>query len=261
MSETCFEVVAIRYATVTRTRQSNFLRPVEGAIDAPMPLDFFIWLVRGPGGAVLVDTGFNAVSALTRNREFLLPPADCLQRLGHPAGSIEDVVLTHLHYDHAGNVRQFPNARIWVQGREVRYATGDCMCDPKLNHFFSTADIHALIERVFEGDVRQVDGSHSLRDGIELHHVGGHTDGLQVVRVRTRKGWVVLASDAAHYYENFATNNPFPAIYSLDDMLAGYARIRELADSDDHIVPGHDPEVRRLFPSMHIAGVDAFLIA
>lgn len=261
MSQACYQILAVKYATVDRARGSNFLHPAPGDPEAPMALDFFVWLIQGPGGAVLVDTGFSHASALARGRSYLLSPLESLGRLGCAPDSIRDVVLTHLHYDHAGNVGDFPAATVWVQDREVRYATGDCMCDPKQNHFFSTDDVAVLIKRLYQGNVRLVDGFHSLRDGIELHHVGGHTDGLQIVRVRTTRGWVVLASDAAHYYENMALQNPFPAIFSLDDMLTGYARIRELADGEDLIVPGHDPAVCSRFESACVPGVQAWRIA
>lgn len=256
-----FEVLAVKYATVDRVRQSNFLHPVDGDPQAPMALDFFVWLVVGPDTVLLVDTGFSPASAVVRQRQYLVHPVECLRRLGHAPEDVKDVVVTHLHYDHAGNVGEFPSARIWIQDREVRYATGDCMCDPKKNHFFSTDDIGVLIKRLYQGNVRLVDGIHRLREGIELHRVGGHTDGLQVLRVRTARGWVVLASDAAHYYENLARQNPFPAIHSLEDVLEGYARICALADDESLIVPGHDPEVCARFPSAGVPGVHAYRIA
>ncbi len=261
MSAPLYRILAVKYATVDRARGSNFLHPAPGDPDTPMALDFFVWLIDGPGGAVLVDTGLSPASAIARGRRYLVSPIESLRRLGHAPESIRDVVVTHLHYDHAGNVGELPTATAWVQDREVRYATGDCMCDPKQNHFFSTDDVAVLIKRLYQGSVRLVDGFHELRDGIELHRVGGHTDGLQVVRVRTARGWVVLASDAAHYYENLALQNPFPAIYSLPDMLAGYARIRELADGEDLIVPGHDPAVCTRFESAGVPGVHAYRIA
>lgn len=256
-----FQVLAIRYATVERFRKDNFLMPVSGAPDARMRLDFFVWLVVGHGTVLLVDTGFSALSALVRNRQFLTPPVEALAALGHPVASITDVAITHLHYDHAGNLGEFPDATVWIQDSEVRYATGRCMCDAKQSHFFAPDDIGCLVRRLHEGRVRLIDGRHVLRDGIEFYRVGGHTDGLQVVRVRTAAGWVVLASDAAHYYENLATANPFPAIFSLDDMLTGYALIRGLADGEHNIVPGHDPAVCERYPAVDAPGVQAYRIA
>jgi glyoxylase-like metal-dependent hydrolase (beta-lactamase superfamily II) len=256
-----FQILAIKYATVDRIRKDNFLKPVEDDPEKPMALDFFVWLVIGHGTALLVDTGFSPASAAARNRQYLITPLEALRGLGFAPEEIKDVMITHLHYDHAGNISEFPKATLWIQEREVRYATGDCMCDPKQNHFFSADDLGSLIKQLYHGNVRFINGSHQFCDGIELHHVGGHTDGLQVLRVRTAKGWVVLASDAAHYYENLAKENPFPAIYSLEDMLKGYSRIRELADGEDNIVPGHDPQVCLRFPAVGIPGITAYQIA
>jgi len=241
------EVFAIKYASVHRVRQSNFLEPIDGDPDAMMPLDFFVWLVRGAGRLILVDTGFSKVSAVARNRAFLQEPAHALQKLGIHATDIQDVVITHLHYDHAGNVHQYSNARIWLQEREIAYATGKCMCDHKQNHFFAIDDISIVLKRIYAGEVQLIDGFHTLTPGVELHRVGGHTDGLQIVRVWTAQGWIVLASDAAHYYENLEKHNPFPAIFSKQDMMTGYTLLQDLADSSNHIIPGHDPKVCQRF--------------
>lgn len=256
-----YEVYAIKYASVDRVRQSNFLDPIDGDPDALMPLDFFVWLVRGEDRLLLVDTGFSHVSALARKRAFLQEPLLALAAMGVAADDIRDVAITHLHYDHAGNVSQFPSARIWLQEREMAYATGKCMCDQKQNHFFALDDISVVLKRLYEGEVHLIDGMHSFAPGIEFHRVGGHTDGLQIVRVMTRKGWVVLASDAAHYYENLEKLNPFPAIFSKADMMAGYALIRQLADGADNIIPGHDPLVCERYERVELPGSHIYRIA
>ncbi|QNP48889.1 N-acyl homoserine lactonase family protein [Diaphorobacter aerolatus] len=256
-----YEVYAIKYASVERARQSNFLEPVDGDPDAPMPLDFFVWLVRGGDQLLLIDTGFSRVSALARNRSFVQEPVAALAALGVQASDVKHVVLTHLHYDHAGNVNQFPDATVWLQEREIAYATGKCMCDRKQNHFFALDDIAVVLKRLYEGEVRLIDGAHAFAPSIEFHRVGGHTDGLQIVRVMTTKGWVVLASDAAHYYENLARMNPFPAIFSKADMMTGYGLIRQLADGDANIIPGHDPRVCERFERLDIPGSSIHRIA
>ena len=73
--------------------------------------------------------------------------------------------------------------------------------------------------------------------------------GLQAVRVWTRRGWVVLASDASHFYANMEQTRPFPIVASVIDMVQGYTRLRSLADSVDHIIPGHDPQVLVRYPA------------
>ena len=86
-----------------------------------------------------------------------------------------------------------------------------------------------------------LEGDHELRPGLTVHLIGGHTRGTQVVRVHTVRGWIVLACDCVHYYDNIAERNPFPAVVDVEQVLDGYERIEALADSAAHIVPGHDP--------------------
>ena len=73
--------------------------------------------------------------------------------------------------------------------------------------------------------------------------------GLQVVRVATRRGWMVLASDASHFYANMEEGRPFPIVWSVADMMDGYERMRGLAASREHIIPGHDPLVMQRYPA------------
>ena len=73
--------------------------------------------------------------------------------------------------------------------------------------------------------------------------------------MRTRRGWVVLASDATHFFENFLSAKPFPIVVDMADMLDGFAKIRALADSDAHVVPGHDPLVRAAYPALGNANI------
>ena len=165
-----------------------------------------------------------------------------------PAG-IKDVVLTHLHYDHAGNLGLLPNARFHVQDSELEYVTGRCMCYGPLRHAYSVEDVVEMVRKVYADRVIFHDGDTDLFPGVQLMLIGGHTRGLQAVRVHTARGWVVLASDASHFYENMEQDRPFPIVYNVADMLAGYRKVAAAADSAGHIVPGHDPEVLRRYPA------------
>jgi glyoxylase-like metal-dependent hydrolase (beta-lactamase superfamily II) len=123
------------------------------------------------------------------------------------------------------------------------------MCEPFLRHAYDVEDVVQMVRYAYDGRVAFHRGDVELRPGISLHRIGGHTDGLQVVRVHTERGWVVLASDATHYADNFKRRSPFPIVYHVGEMLRGYDRLRALADSDAHIVPGHDPMVLRSYPA------------
>ncbi|MCB1412469.1 MAG: N-acyl homoserine lactonase family protein [Xanthobacteraceae bacterium] len=242
-----YEVFAIRYATMSpRTPHMNFMTP-DPHETAASDLDYFVWLIRGGSGDILVDTGFNEAAAKQRSRKLTRNPVDALAAFGVRADDIRDVIVTHLHYDHAGNLDRFPNARFHLQDREMSYATGRCMCHGPLRHPFSVEDVTLMVRHVYGERVVFHAGDGEVAPGVTLHHVGGHSDGLQVVRVPTARGPVVLASDAAHYYANMHRKNPFPIIYNLGDMIEGWARAERLAGHVDRVIPGHDPLVRELY--------------
>ncbi len=249
-----YEVYALRYARMPRRRQDNFMGG--DPHDAPMPMDFFVWLLRSPTRCILVDTGFNAKTALARQRELLRCPIEGLAALGVRAEDITDVIITHLHYDHAGNLDKLPNARFHIQDAEVDFATGRCMCHGPLRHAYSVDDIVELIRKVYDERVVFHDGDSEVAEGIRLLRIGGHTKGLQSVQVATARGNVVLASDASHYYENMERNRPFPIVYNVADMLQGYVRLHAAAASADHIIPGHDPRVLEIYPPLSEAQPD-----
>ena len=166
--------------------------------------------------------------------------------MGVDLRSVEDVVITHLHYDHAGTMPDFANARFHVQATEMAFATGPAMLDDGERWAFSADHVCDMVRLLYDGRVVFHDEDADIAPGITLHRLPGHTDGLQVVRVPTRRGIVVLASDSTHFYENFARRSPFPICFSEADTLASYARLEQLADSEDHVIPGHDPLVRAL---------------
>jgi glyoxylase-like metal-dependent hydrolase (beta-lactamase superfamily II) len=242
-----YEIYAVRYAHHMRRAGENFIGG--DPHDAPMPLDYFVWLVRGGGRELLVDTGFSAAMAAKRGREHLRCPTEGLKLLGVRANEIQDVVITHLHYDHVGNFDLFPAATLHLQDLEMRYATGRYMCHECFRGAFELEDVVGMVRRVYEGRVRFHEGDGELMPGVSLHLIGGHTMGLQVVRVATRRGAVVLASDASHFYANMEEVRPFPIVWSVADMVEGYRRLRSLAQSPAHIIPGHDPLVMARYPA------------
>jgi glyoxylase-like metal-dependent hydrolase (beta-lactamase superfamily II) len=253
-----YEVLALRYGThAERTARDNFMYPQEmlDIHDGGMPLDYFIWAIRNAERTIVVDTGFTHETAASRKRKLTVTPAEALAAVGVDAAHVTDVILTHLHYDHAGGLAHFPKARFHVQDAEMGFVTGLCMCSPRLRHAFEVEDVVTMVRRLYEGRVNFIDGEAELFPGISVHHAPGHTPGVQCVRVMTARGAVVLASDAAHYYANMARQNPFPIVSSVVDMLASWTMMRGLVASDDHIVPGHDPEVLRRYPRADVGEV------
>jgi glyoxylase-like metal-dependent hydrolase (beta-lactamase superfamily II) len=130
----------------------------------------------------------------------------------------------------------------------MSYATGRCMCFGALRHPFSVEHVTMMVRHVFSERVTFHSGDGELAPGVTLHRVGGHSDGLQVVRVETARGPVVLASDAAHYYRNLHRRSPFPIVYNVGDMCVGWEIVERLAGHPDRVIPGHDPIVSEIYP-------------
>ena len=243
-----YEIYAIHYGHHDRKAHENFLSG-DPHDEGNMPLDYFVWAIVGGERTFVLDTGFGADMAAKRKRQIVRPVAAGLKAIGIDPATVRDVIISHMHYDHAGNIPAFPNARFHIQDMEMEYVTGRSMCDHGTRAFFEAGDVAQMVHRLFEGRVEFHEGESELAPGITLHHVGGHTKGLQVTRVKTRRGYVVLASDAAHLYANMAREDPFPIFYDKNDYIEAFTTIRKLATSDAHIIPGHDPLVLSRYPA------------
>ncbi len=241
-----WEIHAVKYADrATRTRADSFI--FDDNHDAPHPMDYFCWVLRRGEEVILVDTGYDAQEGIARGRPVRRDPAAALAPLGLTAEAITQIIVTHLHYDHAGGLHLFPNATLHMQAAEMAYATGPCMCHDTLRMPFTAGHICEAVKRLYSGQVVFHDGDAEVAEGVSVHCIGGHSRGLQCVRVRTQAGWMVLASDASHYYENMMARKPFPIVVDLQNMLDGFARMETLASRPELIVPGHDPKVCEVF--------------
>jgi glyoxylase-like metal-dependent hydrolase (beta-lactamase superfamily II) len=263
MTDDVYELYAIRYATNPRRRRVENVMWVapDDPHDAPMPMDFFIWAAVSPARTVVIDTGADERTCAARGHQFLRCPTDGLGQIGIDASDVQQVITTHLHWDHAGNLGSFPEAQLHVQRTELAHASGPCMARAFLRRPYDPEQVAAYIRRVYAGRVAFHDGAEEIVPGLSIHAVGGHTPGMQVVRVNTRRGRVVLTSDAVHYYENLDAENPFPVLVSTIDYVEALHRLRDLADGRDHLVPGHDPLVLASYPPSRpeLAGVVARL--
>jgi glyoxylase-like metal-dependent hydrolase (beta-lactamase superfamily II) len=242
-----YEVFAIKYGERVGSRGAIFVGG--DPHDAPLAMDYFVWVIRDTARTIVVDVGFGQAEGERRGRTFLRDPVEALALVGVDAAVIEDVVITHMHYDHAGNLALFPKARFHVQDAEMAFVTGRAMTHAALRHSFALPDVLEMVQLTYGERVVFHAGDEELAPGIHLHHIPGHTPGLQSLSVHTARGWVVLASDAAHYYESLEHGTPFATHESMLGMLEGFRRLRILAPSDAHIVPGHDPAVLARYPA------------
>ena len=242
-----YSVYAVKYATREARSGEHFYGG--DPHDAPMPMDYYVWAVVSPERTIVVDAGFTAEVAARRGRKHLRCPTEGLEALGIDCARVPYIILTHLHYDHVGNLEKFPEATYVVQEAEMAFWTGRYAGRDHFRTIVEVDDIAYLVRENFEGRLRFVAGSEEIVPGIEVHRTGGHSAGLQVVRVKTARGWVVLASDATHFYANIEQDRPYSIVSDLPRMYGAFDLVHALADSSAHLVPGHDPLVLERFPA------------
>jgi glyoxylase-like metal-dependent hydrolase (beta-lactamase superfamily II) len=251
-SSPIYEVFAIRYASIP-----DF--PVNALIAGADPQRKFsiamtIWLIRGNGRVVLVDSGFYRPQFFKQFKiDGFIKPSDAVAQSGiQPALTAEDVtdvVITHMHWDHADGMDLFPRARIWLQKDEYTYYTGEAWQQPRTHGGIDPDDVLAAVKLNLAGRVTLVNGdAQEIFPGITCFTGGKHTFQSQFVGVNTKAGTVVLASDNMYLYENLEKHVPIAQTLDAASNLRAQDRMKQLAASPRLIVPGHDPAVFEKFP-------------
>jgi glyoxylase-like metal-dependent hydrolase (beta-lactamase superfamily II) len=214
-------------------------------------LDFFTYALKGGGRNWIVDTGMTSVQSkrMGRDYDFICRPSEALAEIGIDAATEPDVILTHAHFDHVGTLEDYKKARFHIQDEEMIHVTGRDMTMKPFRAAYHPDDVKRLIDLIYADRMVFHDGDVEIAPGIEFILVGGHARGQAVLRVNTQRGWVVLASDAVHVFDETDFERPFAIFYDLAGMIDGYRRIIQLAGHRDLLIPGHDARVTRAYPA------------
>jgi glyoxylase-like metal-dependent hydrolase (beta-lactamase superfamily II) len=259
MTTPVHEVYALKFGEHPGGRRAEYFHgSAAEPREQPVQLDYFVWLVRSGGQDIVVDAGFTAETAARRRRVYLRTPSEALSMLGTDCAAVPYVVLSHFHYDHVGELDAFPGARFVVQDQEMSFWTGRYAARGEFHRLIEPADIENLVRLSLDGRLLFADGRREVVPGVTVHHVGGHTAGLQVVEVNTAKGPVVLAADASHLYANIEQDAPFGVLTDLRRMYDTFDTLNELAAAPHLVVPGHDPEVLKRFEP--VDGLDGIAV-
>jgi glyoxylase-like metal-dependent hydrolase (beta-lactamase superfamily II) len=244
-----WQILAIRFARLTRRYRDALLLCPEPLADQPLDMDYSFWVLRRDERTIVVDTGYSSALADARGRRFLADPIVTLRATGIEPATVDDVVLTHLHYDHAGNLEHFPQATLHVHHAERDPAEGWQAAEPAVGFAYEGSHLRELARAEAQGRLDLLGGDTTLTDGVDLHHLPGHTPGHLGVRVRTARGSVLLAGDSVHVEANLRERRPFPLYSCLRSTFRDYDRVAELAGRPDLLVPGHEASVIDRYPA------------
>jgi glyoxylase-like metal-dependent hydrolase (beta-lactamase superfamily II) len=223
--------------------------------DEDGPINYYVWAIKAKGGEItLVDTGSSPAQGAARKVPGFVDPIDVVARIGASADSVSKVVITHMHWDHVGNIegylRAFPKAKFYVQQREFDFCVKDPVCLRKpVVVVFDPAAIKIVGDLERSDRLVIVDGDVNLAPGIDLFLAPGHTLGLQVVRVNTAKGPAVVGSDCAHVFRGYREDNPSVFIMDMPAWIRSFDKVKSKA-AIDLIFPGHDILMDQNYPKV-----------
>ncbi len=244
-----YEIYAIRYATIPDFPVSELVAGADPA--RKLDIAMTIWLVRGNGRNILVDSGFYHDHFFKdwQVRDFT-KPSETLRRVGLKPEDITDIIITHMHWDHVDGIDLFPNARIWIQKDELEYYAGEAWQSKDTHGGIDEEDVLTLVKMNTQGRVGMVNGdAQQIIPGITCYTGGKHTYQSQYVGVETTAGAVVLASDNMYLYENLERHAPIAETVDAASNLRAQDRMKQIAVRPELIIPGHDPAVFAKFPN------------
>lgn len=245
-----YEVFAISYGVIPDFAVANLVAGADPS--RKIDIQMMVWLLKGSNGSnILVDTGFyrDKFFKQWKVKDFV-KPSEVISKLGLKPDDISDVIITHMHWDHADGMDLFPKARVWIQNEEYGYYTGEAWQGKGSHGGIEPEDVMALVRLNIEGRVRLVKGDdQEAIEGIRFYTGGRHTYASQYVSVNTKAGTAIIASDNCYLYENLDKHAPIAQTLDAASNLKAQDRMKQLASNPRLIVPGHDPAVFTRFPS------------
>jgi len=218
-------------------------------------INYYVWAIKAANGeTIVVDTGASPALAAARKIADYENPVDVLARLDVNADTVTKVVLTHMHWDHSGNIeaylQAFPKAKIYVQKRELEFCVKNPLCQRKPVAILFDYPANKMVGDLAGSDrLVIVDGDTTLVPGVDLFLAPGHTLGLQVLRVNTAKGPAVVGSDCAHLFRGYQEDTGSAFIMDMPAWIQSFDKVKSKA-AIELIFPGHDVLMANNYPAV-----------
>ena len=244
-----YSIQAIRYANSPGDSVADLVMgaPKDEKIDTV----YVIWLIRGGGRNILLDSGSHLQKWFKYGMTDYLRPDEAVKLAEVKPDEITDVVISHAHWDHMGGMRFFPKAVVWIQKEEFRYYTGEAWQKGGNHGGIDPEDVQELVRLNTAGRLRLVDGDNvEIFPGIRAFTGARHTYASQYLRVEGHPTFV-LASDSVYLYRNLAEHKASDTFSEADypANIKNQERMIQLAGSPDRVVPGHDALQFEKFPT------------
>lgn len=227
-----YQIYPLHIGDIVRDN-TNMMYMVDPGKKITLPL--IAWLLYDGNEYLLVDTGGTPADGIHYMPYTQAPGCtlrEQLQAHGVAPDNIKTVIMTHLHWDHAGNNGLFKNAKFYVQQREIDYAQSPLKVQ-------KNAYNHDLI---FQTEYIALNGSTEITDGISVIPTPGHSPGSQSVIVNTAKGPYIIVGDLICLY---ACMERDPMIINglHTNLFEYYDSMKKVADTGYQVLPGHEPKV------------------
>jgi len=221
-----------------------------GLPDGDLDMDYSFWVIKAAGSVILMDTGYDIAARDWLGEISVMPTPDGLKMIDLDPLDVDMVITSHFHYDHIGYLGLFERAQIVSGQREYEYWFGKREANA-LEGEFTTEENLVPVERAKnEGRLRLISEETEVFPGITVYQVGGHCPGELIALVGTGSGSLILASDAAHFYEQLEHEWPFFAFTDLSEMRNALSFILKLSkETGATVIPGHDGRTRARFPA------------
>ncbi len=232
-----YKIYPILLGILRGAERSMFLYRTDCGVK--MDAAYMVFLVQGNGLNILVDSGAPDPELAKTMPYPLLDEAkylsDELAARGLKGEDIDAVILTHLHWDHCYNLKLFPNAKVYVQKKEVEHAAAPSAFDRKAYVAAPGCGVPGWFD-AFDR-IERVDGDREIFPGITGLLSPGHTPGEMSVLVETGAGKYIIAGDAMPLYENIEQNIQNGITIDFDAGCRTYDRLRSFGAE---LIPGHD---------------------